>query len=99
MAKTIKEMIEVMEWFDKGGTVVYTERGFDDWEPVTHPSWDWNRYVYRIKKSKQKIKIEKCLIEDNGIEFVVEASDIDSWLKSFPTAKKLKIIESYEVEI
>jgi hypothetical protein len=50
-------------------------------------------------KPKQKITIEKWLIEENNIQFVVETSDIDSWLKSFPTAKKLKLIESYEVEI
>ena len=51
----------------------------------------------RIKK--QKVKIEKWLIEENDIKFVVETSDIDSWLKSFPTAQKLKLIESYKVEI
>ena len=48
---------------------------------------------------QQNVIIEKWLIEENDIKFVVEASDIDSWLKSFPTAKKIKLIESYEVEI
>ncbi len=50
-------------------------------------------------KSKEKATIEKWLIEENDIKFVVETSDIDAWLKSFPTAKKLKFIDSYEVEI
>ena len=44
-------------------------------------------------------KTLKWLIEENDIKFVVETSDIDSWLKSFPKAQKLKLIESYEVEI
>lgn len=157
MAKTIKEMIEVMEWFEGGGEVECVERGHSNWEIVSHPCWNWDDFEYRIKEfqypmwfkstpsgivvkfdnlnsgevivgndvhkigeyndawikhtnkyhweemeepiAKQKVTIEKCLIEDNGIKFVVEASDIDAWLKSFPTSKKIKLIESYEVEL
>ena len=99
MAKTIREMIEVMEWFEGGGTVECSTKGEDNWK--TFPSYYWNWYTmdYRIKKQKEKVTIEKWLIEELGIKFVVETSDIDPWLKSFPTAKKLKLIESYEVEI
>lgn len=99
MAKTIKEMIEVMDWFDKGGEVESAERKYGDWDIVKNPIWDWYDFDYRAVKPKQKIKIEKWLIEDNNIKFVVETSNIDSWLRSFPTAQKLKLIESYEVEI
>ena len=157
MANTIKEMIEVMEWFDAGGMVETVETGFDDWEIVNHPWWNWYDFDYRIKEfqypmwfkstvsgvvvkfdnlnsgevivgndvhkigeyndawvehtnkyhweeieepiSKQKVMIEKWLVEESNIKVVVEASDIDSWLKPLPTAKKLKLIESYEVEI
>ena len=99
MAKTIKEMIEVMDWFEGGGAVEYRDIDYPFWNSVTHPSWDWSRYEYRIKESKQKVTIEKWLIEENDIKFVVETSDIDSWLNPFATAKKLKLIESYEVEI
>jgi hypothetical protein len=97
--KTIKEMIEVMKWFEEEGEVEYKEKGYDDWDIVKNPIWDWYTFDYRIKESKQKVTIEKWLIEDNDIKFVVETSDIDSWLYPFPTAKKLKLIESYEVEI
>ena len=99
MAKTIKEMTEVMEWFDNGGEVECVERGHYNWETVTKPLWNWDDFDYRITHSKQKVTIEKWLIEENDIKFVVETSDIDSWLISFPRAKKLKLIESYEVEI
>lgn len=159
MSKTTKEMIEIMEWFDKGGEVECVEKGYDDWDRVTRPLWNWDDFEYRIKefqypmwfknnsngliikfdglesgsvveegithykkgeydnlwvphtneyweqieepkeKAKQSVTIEKWLIEENNIKFVVETSDIDSWLKSFPTAQKLKLIESYEVEI
>ena len=99
MAKTIKEMIEVMEHYGNGGTVEYVGMGVDDWEVASHPTWNWYDYEYRIRHFKQKVTIEKWLIEANDIKFVVETSDIDSWLKSFATSKKLKLIESYEVEI
>ena len=99
MAKTIEEMIEVMEHYLNDGEVEYVETGFDDWEVASHPTWNWYDYEYRIKQLKQKVTIEKWLIEENDIKFVVETSDIDSWLNPFATAQKLKLIESYEVEI
>ena len=99
MKKTIKEMIEVMEAYTNGAIIEYKSPEYTSWESVTYPSWDWCSYDYRIKEPKQKVTIEKWLIEDSDIKFVVETSDIDSWLYPFPTAKKLKLIESYEVEI
>lgn len=102
MAKTIKEMIEVMEWYDTGGEVELKRRVENDteWRKLLGiPTWNWDDFEYQIKELKQKVTIEKWLIEENDIKFVVETSDIDSWLKSFPTAQKLKLIESYEVEI
>lgn len=99
MAKTLKEMIKVMEWFEGGGTVECVEKGNNNWEIVTKPLWNWDDFKYRITHPKPKVTIEKWLVEENGIKFVVESSDIDSWLKPFATSKKLKLIESYEVEI
>lgn len=161
MAKTIKEMIEVMEWFEGGGDVECVERGHSNWEIVSHPCWNWDDFEYRIKEfqypmwfkaissslvvrfdnlnsgevivgnevhkigeyygswfehtnkyhweeieepiTKQKVMIEKWLIEDTslntkGIKVVIETSDIASWLSYYPKARKIKLIESYEVE-
>jgi hypothetical protein len=155
--KTIKEMIEVMKWFEGEGEVERTDKGYESWRTTETPVWNWDDYDYRIKEfqypmwfkstssslvvrfdnldsgevvvgnevhkigeydedwiehtnkyhweeieepiAKQKVTIEKWLVEDNYIKVVVEASDIDAWLKSFPKAKKIKLIESYEVEI
>ena len=101
----LKEMIKVMQHYEDGGDVEYSEDCFKTIKGESNNknrfglSWDWNKFDYRIKEQKQKVTIEKWLIEDNNIKVVVETSDIDSWLKSFPTAQKLKLIESYEVEI
>ena len=99
MAKTLKEKIKVMEHYENGGEVECVEKGNNNWEIVTKPLWNWVDFAYRIRHSKQKVIIRKWLIEYDNIKVVVEASDIDSWLKSFPTAQKLKLIESYEVEM
>ena len=101
----LKEMIKVMQHYEDGGDVEYSEDCFKTIKGESNNknrlglSWDWNEFGYRIKEQKQKITIEKWLVEENDIKFVVETSDADSWLKSFPTAQKLKLIESYEVEI
>ena len=104
MKKTIKEMIEVMEAYTNGAIIEYSNPAYNTWEAVTYPSWDWCSYDYRVKESKQKVTIEKWLLSDMGIsskglKVVVETSDIDDWLSYYPNAKKLKLIESYEVEI
>ena len=104
MVKTVKEMIEVMEAYENGAIIEYSNPHYNYWESVTYPSWDWCSYDYRVKELKQKVTIEKWLLIDmginsKGIKVVVETSDIDDWLSYYPTAKKLKLIESYEVEI
>ena len=99
MAKDLKEQIEIMTHHLNGGEVEYVETGFDDWEVASHPTWNWYDFEYRILPSKPKVTIKKWLVEENDIKFVVETSDVDFLLKSFPTAKKLKLIKSYEVEI
>lgn len=49
-----------------------------------------NEHWIQVKepKPKEKVTIERWVIEESNIKFIVETSDIDAWLKSFPTAKK-----------
>ena len=96
----LKEMIKVMQHYENGGEVEFKKKDEDDtkWR-IPFPTWNWDDFKYRIKEQKQKVTIEKWLIEENNIKFVVETFDVDSLLKSFPTAKKLKLIETYEVEL
>ena len=96
MAKTLKEKIKVMEHYENSGTVECRERGCYDWEIDDAPCWNWYDFDYRIISSKQKVTIEKWLIEDisintKGIKVVIETSDIASWLSYYPKAKKLKL--------
>lgn len=90
----LKEMIKVMQHYADGGEVeVYKN---DRWTIGVNPIWDWDNFDYRIKEPKQKVTIEKWLCRNNQGEFIaIETSNIDL----YEYHKKIKLIESYEVEL
>ncbi len=94
----VKEMIKVMEHYAAGGDIEYKLKNNDrgKWTLNTDPSWNWDAYDYRIKEQKQKVTIEKWLCQDKQGDYLIrETSNIDGYL----TIKKIKLIESYEVEL
>ena len=93
----LSEMIKVMQYFEDGGDVEYAKTGFDYWEKANLPRWNWHDYNYRIKEQKQKVIIEKWLMQDTrDKEYrIIETSLVDSLINF----KKVKLIESYEVEL
>ncbi len=51
---TTKEMIEVMQAYERGEQIEYRENpdryhNLDEWEYADAPVWDWYSYEYRIK--------------------------------------------------
>ncbi len=101
MAKDLKEQIEIMTHYLNGGEIEYSNRESNIWSRSSNPIWNWSDYTYRIKEQKQKVTIEKWLIKDvdSGEHFIMESSDVDLTLKAFPDGCKVKLIESYEVEL
>ena len=95
----LKEMIKVMQHYENGGEVDFREKRHEYmvWRKSSDPSWNWNFYDYRIKEHNKKVTIEKWLIKDvNSSEhFIMESSSIDTY-KQY---EKVKLIESYEVEL
>ena len=92
----LKEMIKVMTHYLNGGEVECVEKGNDNWEIVTKPLWNFDDFEYRKKEPKQKVTIEKWLCQDKQGDYLIrETSNIDGYL----TIKKLKLIESYEIEL
>ena len=99
----ISEMIKVMQHYADGGEIECSEDGFKtilctaDKERDGDLGWDWDNFKYRIKEQKQKVTIEKWLMQDTiDKEYrIIETSLVDSLINF----KKVKLIESYEVEL
>ena len=97
----LKEMIKVMQHYENGGEVEFSD---DNFETVLGESnkeddgdlcWNWDEFDYRIKEQKQKVTIEKWLLKyDDGEYRIVQTSNVDKFL-----ANKIKLIKSYEVEL
>ena len=101
MAKDLKEQIEIMTHYLNGGEIECVEKGNDNWEIATKPLWNFDDFEYRIKEPKPKVTIEKWLLKDvnSGEHFIMESSDANLILKAFPNGCKVKLLETYEVEL
>ena len=97
MAKDLKEQIEIMTHYLNGGEIECVEKGNDNWEIVIKPLWNFDEFDYRIKEPKEKVTIEKWLCSDKqGGLVVIETTNIEEYTY---ITKKVKLIESYEVEL
>ena len=98
----LKEMIKVMQHYDNGGDVEYREKDSDkEWE-IPFPTWNWDDFEYRIKESKQKVTIEKWLCEYVRCEELIGSKRFFIIEKIIPfevAGKKVKLLETYEVEL
>ena len=93
-------MIKVMQHYENGGEIEFKRTiGYAiKWEKLLKtPDWDWYTYNYRIKEPKQKVTIEKWLVQNttDKIYSIIESSNVDKY-KHY---EKIKLIESYEVEL
>ena len=97
MAKDLKEQIEIMTHYLNGGEIECVEKGNDNWEIVTKPLWNFDDFEYRIKEPKQKVTIEKWLMQSTiDKEYrIVETSLVDTVVNF----KKIKLIEYYEIKL
>ena len=94
----LKEMIKVMQHYENGGEIKFKRKDINitTWTDAEFPNWNWNDFDYRIKEERQKVTIEKWLFRDKQGDFlVIEISNADNY-KQY---EKVKLIESYEVEL
>ena len=116
-------MIKVMQHYADGGGVECSSKGRGIWNTLSNSDhyWNWQTMDYRIKQQKQKVTIEKWLMqntidEEYRIKSEKQKVTIEKWLCSDKQGslvviettnieeytyitKKVKLIESYEVEI
>jgi hypothetical protein len=54
---TTKEMIEVMQAYEKGEEIERRLADCEDiWVPATSPYWNWDNFEYRVKPKEPKFK-------------------------------------------
>lgn len=99
MSKTLKEQIEVMQHYVNGGMIEIYSKGTNTWNLVSNPSFDWANSDYRIKEQKKTITIEKWLIsyEDNVYQILLGNEKF--FKKNIHPQSKIKLLETYEVEL
>ena len=95
----LSEMIKVMQHYADGGGVECSSKGRGIWNTLSNSDhyWNWQIMDYRIKEQKQKVTIEKWLMQNTkDKEYrIIETSLVDKIVHF----KKVKLMESYEVEL
>ena len=103
----LKEMIKVMQHFENGGEIEFsndkfkTTLGEANKKDDSDLGWNWEDFTYRIKGPKEKVIIETWLIKDKSSSeyFTIESSNVDLTLEAFPNGCKVKLIGVYAVEV
>ena len=101
------EMIKVMQHYQNDGDIEFSRDNFKTILGTVNKkydgdlSWNWSDYNYRIKPEKQKVTIEKWLIKDarNDEYFIYDSSMVHLYLKETTSIEKVKLLETYEVEL
>ena len=94
----LKEMIKVMQHYEDGGEVECSIKEENNWINFSSYCWNWETRDYRIKDEKQKVTIEKWLMRgDTGCCFVLEGDS--SYFEGYQNITKVKLLETYEVEL
>lgn len=99
MSKTLQEQIEVMQHFANCGDIeIFTN---EIWVDTIRPGWNWNHCDYRIKEQKKTITIEKWLLKTYSEERydIAETSNITDYVMGCIGWEKVKLLETYEVEL
>ena len=102
MAKDLKEQIEIMTHYLNGGEIECSIKRQHNWKTFSSYYWNWQKMDYRIKEQKQKeqkpkVTIEKWLMQSTiDKEYrIIETSLVDKVVNF----KKVKLLETYEVEL
>lgn len=60
---TTKEMIEVMQAYERGEEIEFRLADCEDrWAPTISPLWNWEKFEYRIKPKETKFRVGDVLV-------------------------------------
>ena len=93
---TTVDMIKVMQHYADGGEVEAGIKNSKLWTDCNYPEWNWNSMDYRIKEPKEKVNIEKWLYKNIENDYAIFESSNPN---RYTAWKKVKLLETYEVEL
>lgn len=79
MGMTTRDKIEVMDAYEKDGILERCLKGSMDWERVTEPVWNWEKYVYRIIPKERKFKEGDKVIEKDAQMLMLDENNGYIW--------------------
>ena len=102
MSKTIQEQIEVIQHYANGGEIeMFTNEKWGDVTNSSFANWNFAKYDFRIKEQKKTITIEKWLLKtySESRYDIAETSNITDYVMGCIGWEKVKLLETYEVEL
>ena len=97
--KTLKEQIQIMTHYLNSGEVEFYDKTHDNWIKKDINSFNWIDRDYRIKEQKKTITIEKWLISYEDDIYQILTGNRDFFNKNIHPQAKVKLLESYELEL
>lgn len=82
--KTTKEMIDVMQAYERGEKIEFFNYDYGQWKDVDNPIWDWLHNDYRVKPKSKYVPFE------TAEEFLVAQRD-----NGYLVSNKGKLLEAY----
>jgi hypothetical protein len=98
---TTREMIEVMEAYDRGEEIQCKEslNELDFIDVLVEPNWDWRTTEYRIKpKEKKMVKLETWLFQHNSHKDTYCETTVSD-VKTVVGWNPIKLLETKEMEL
>ena len=81
--KTTKEMIEVMQAYDRGEDIECFNDDYEQWKDVNNPIWDWLHNDYRVKPKKKYVPF------DTPEEFFAEQRKHGEFIENKESGEKM----------
>jgi hypothetical protein len=85
---SFKEQNDLIEAYRLGAKIEYKWKYSEVWHCISHPTWSWNNFEYRIKpeaKTAYQLEVEQAHKDGKAIEF--RYKDSTYWALSSPTFK------------
>ena len=98
--KSTQEKIEVMQAFEEGRTIQHNrESDVEGWDDNSTPTWNWSRFVYRIKPEVDKYQhLKDALANGKRVRYMKLDGNWGMWRSKAGSFSFCDPLERYEIE-